>query len=169
MVPKLSHVAVLLHPASPSSRPILESLLAAAQRPGIKILPMETQSLREIEDAFGVIAKHKVGAVIVSSDPLFSENRFKIAGLAAKNRLPSMAADRDYAEAGCLASYGTSLADLYRRAATYVDKILKGAKPGDLPVEQPTRFELVINLKTAKAMGITVPQSLLARADNVIQ
>jgi putative ABC transport system substrate-binding protein len=169
MVPNLSHVAVLLHPTGPVRRQILDSLQTAAQSLGVKILPMETQTAVEIEDAFGLMAKQKVRAVIVTSDPVFSQNRLKIAKLALNNRLPSMTADRQYAEAGCLVSYGTSLTDSYHRAATYVDKILKGAKPADLPVEQPTKFEFVINLKTAKALGITIPQSLLGRAGEVIQ
>ncbi|MBI3371493.1 MAG: ABC transporter substrate-binding protein [Betaproteobacteria bacterium] len=169
IAPNLSPVAVLLHPASPASRAILDSLRAAAQGLGVTILPIEIHTLREIEDAFGVMARHKARAVIVSSDPLFSRHRIKLAELAVKNRLPSMTVDRLYAEAGCLVSYGTSLADSYHRAATYVDKILKGAKPADLPVEQPTTFELVINLKTAKALGLKIPQSLLVRADAVIE
>ena len=169
IVPRLSHVAVLLDPASPANRPILESLEAAAKKPGVKVLALETRTLREIEDAFGAMARHKVRALIVPSDPLFSQHRFRIAELAAKNRLPSLSADRRYAEAGSLASYGTSLSESYHRAAAYADRILKGARPGDLPVEQPTTFELVINAKTAKTLGIRIPQSLLIRADRVIE
>ncbi|MBI3372768.1 MAG: ABC transporter substrate-binding protein [Betaproteobacteria bacterium] len=168
MVPKLSHVAVLLEPASPASRPLLDSLKSAATKLGVKILPVETRTLKEVEEAFGAIAKQNARALILPSDPLFSGNRIRIAELATKNRLPTMAAERRYAEAGSLASYGTRLADSYHRAATYVDRIFKGAKPADLPVEQPTTFELVINMKTAKALGIKVPQSILVRADRVI-
>ena len=169
MLPKFSQVAVLLHPAAPAHRQILDGFQSAEKVLKIKVLPLETQTLREIEDAFGVMVKHKVRALIVSSDPLFSGNRVRIAELAVKNRLPSMTASRNYAEAGCLASYGTSFTDLYHRAATYVDKILKGAKPADLPVEQPMRFELVINLKTAKSLGLKIPQSFMLRVDHVTE
>jgi len=111
----------------------------------------------------------RIGAFIVIGGPLTYMRRQQIADLALKNRLPGIHSLREYAQAGLLISYGPNLPDLYRRAATYVDKILKGAKPGDLPVEQPTKFELVINLKTAKALGLTIPPSLLGRADEVIQ
>jgi len=119
--------------------------------------------------AFGAATRDRAGALIVLPDPMFLTHRTRIADLAAKSRLPAIYYDRDYVEAGGLMSYGANIADMYRRAATYVDKILKGAKPADLPVEQPTKFELVINLKTAKALGLTVPQSILIRADHVIQ
>ena len=169
IVPRISTVAVLLHPASPANRAILESLQAAAQGYGMKILPLMTQTLAEIEDAFGLMAAQNAHALIVPSDPLFSQHGVRLGALSVKYRLPSMAADRRYVEAGCLASYGSSLADMYQRAAEYVDKIFKGARPGDLPVERPTKFELVINLKTARALGLAIPQTLLQRADEVVQ
>ena len=115
------------------------------------------------------MARDKVGAVIVLNDTFFIQQRSQIVELAAKNRLPSISAVREYAEVGGLMSYGSSISDNWRRVATYVDKIFKGAKPADLPVEQPTKFELVINLKTAKQIGLTIPQKVLARADRVIR
>jgi putative ABC transport system substrate-binding protein len=115
------------------------------------------------------MAREKAGAVIVINDTFFIQQRPQIVELATKNRLPSISAVREYAEAGGLMSYGSSISDNFRRVATYVDKIFKGAKPGDLPVEQPTKFELVINRKTAKALGLTIPQSLLISADKVIE
>jgi putative ABC transport system substrate-binding protein len=115
------------------------------------------------------MSRDKAGAVIVMNDTFFIQQRRQIAELAAKNRLPSIAAIREYAEAGGLMSYGSNISDNWRRVATYVDKILRGAKPADLPVEQPTKFELFINSKTAKALGLTIPQSLLISADKVIE
>jgi len=115
------------------------------------------------------MTRARAGALTVLSTPMFGSERRRLVDLAAKNRLPTVFPFREYVDAGGLMSYGPNLADLYRRAATYVDKILKGAKPGDLPVEQPTKFDLVINLKTAKALGLTIPPSLLGRADEIIQ
>ena len=169
MVPKLSRVAVLVNPANPENIKALESIQAAAQKRGVKILRVEARTPQEIDNAFSLIRQQNAGALIVLFNLLFQEQRSQIAELAAKHRLPSMTADRIYAEAGCLMSYGNSFADQYRRAPTYVDKILKGAKPSDLPVEQPTTFELIINGKTAKALGLTIPQSLLISADKVIE
>ena len=169
MVPKLSHVAVMVNPGNSSHKVTLKNVQAAAQRTGIKIVPVEAQTPQEIENAFTVMAREHTGAVIAVSDSFFIQQRRQIAELAAKHRLPSISARREYAEAGFLMSYGQNSADNYRRAATYVDKIFKGAKPGDLPVEQPTKFELFINRKTAKALGLTIPQSLLISADKVIE
>jgi len=115
------------------------------------------------------MAKERVGALLVLSDAIFSSHRTRLADLAARTRLPAAYGVRDSVEAGGLMSYGPSILDSYRRAATYVDKILKGAKPAELPVEQPTKYELVINMKTAKALGLTIPQSVLLRADHVIE
>jgi putative ABC transport system substrate-binding protein len=115
------------------------------------------------------MAKERVGALLVLSDSIFSSHRTRLADLAARSRLPAAYGVRESVEAGGLMSYGASFLDLYRRSATYVDKILRGAKPADLPVEQPTKFELVINLKTAKALGLTIPQSVLGRADHIIE
>ena len=135
----------------------------------MKVLPVEARTAQEIENAFPVMAQAKAEAVIVATDALFIQHYRKIAELAAKNRLPSSSTIREYAEAGGLMSYGPNLAEQFRRAATYVDKIFKGAKPGDLPVEQITTFELFINGRTAKALGLAIPQSLLLRADRVIE
>ena len=135
----------------------------------IKVELLEARGLGEIDTAFAAMTKERAGAVIVLADPVFIAHRRQIAELASKTRLPAVYQLTDHAEAGGLIGYGPNIADLYRRATTYVDKILKGAKPGDLPVEQPARFELVINLKTAKALGLTIPSSLLQRADHVIE
>ena len=169
MVPKLSRVAVLLNPSNPSNIWNLERVQSAAQRTSVKILPVEASTAPEIDKAFSAMAREKAGAVIVINDTFFIQQRPQIVELATKNRLPSISAVREYAEAGGLMSYGSSISDNFRRVATYVDKIFKGAKPGDLPVEQPTKFELVINRKTAKALGLTIPQSLLISADKVIE
>ncbi len=169
MVPKLSRVAVMVNPDNSTHTKTQKSVQAAAQRVGIKIVPVEARTPQEIENAFAVMARENAGAVIVASDSFFIQQRRQIAELAAKYRLPSISARREYAEAGFLMGYGSNANDIYRRAATYVDKILKGAKPGDLPVEQPTTFELFINGKTAKALGLTIPQSLLISADRVIE
>ena len=169
MVPTLSRVAVLVNPANPAHITILKNVEAAARRVGVTILPVEARTAREIEDGFSTMSRKNAGAVIVQSAGLFNVQRRQISNLAIKNRLPSIHLNREYAEAGGLMSYGPNVADQYRRAASYVDKIFKGAKPGDLPVEQPTKFEMIINGKTAKALGLTIPQSLLISADKVIE
>ena len=170
MVPRLASVAVLVAASNNAgSVRALESLKAAGQQLGIRIVPLDVRTPQQIDDAFGQMHRDKVGALIVTLQPLFQQQKLQIAALAAKHRLPCMAGDQMYAEVGCLMSYGTSLAGLFRRVATYVDRILKGAKPADLPVEQPTRFDLVINGKTARALGLTIPHSLLISADRVIE
>jgi putative ABC transport system substrate-binding protein len=169
MVPKLSRVAILFHPLNAGDHAILKSVQAAGQRAGITVLPMETRTPQEIENAFSMMPKGRAGAVIVALDAMFIQQQRQIAELAAKNRLPSVAGFRTFTEVGGLMSYGTNLVENYRRAATYVDKIFKGAKPAELPVEQPTKFELVINGKTSKALGLKIPQSLLIGADMVIE
>jgi len=169
VVPKLSRVAVLVTPTSTTYRAILESIQAAAQKAGVKTLVAEASSPQDIENAFSMMVREKADAVIVGASTFFSQQRRQIGELATKYRIPSMFGNRVNVEAGGLMSYGQKIADNYVRAATYVDKILKGAKPGDLPVEQPVTLELVVNLKTAKALGLTIPQSILLRADEVIQ
>jgi putative ABC transport system substrate-binding protein len=169
MVPKLSRVAVLLNPTNAGHPAVLKSVEAAAQTVGVKILPVNARTPQEIEKAFSIMAKENTRAVIVTADAFFNQQVHQIAEIAAKNRLPTISAIREYVEAGGLMSYGRNLADGYRRAATYVDKTLKGAKPGDLPVEQPMTFELFIDRKTAKALGLKIPQSLLIMADKVIE
>ena len=169
MVPKLSRVAVLVNPVNPSLGTFLKNIQSAAQGGSVKVLPVEARTAQEIENAFPVMAQAKAEAVIVATDALLIQHYRKIAELAAKNRLPSSSTILEYAEAGGLMSYGPNLAEQFRRAATYVDKIFKGAKPGDLPVEQITTFELVINGRTAKTLGLTIPQSLRLRADRIIE
>ena len=169
MVPKLSRVAVLGNPSSPAHARALESIQAAGQKRRVEILRAVAQTPQEIENEFSLIRVQNAGALIVSLDPLFQQQSSRIAELSVKHRLPSVTADRIYAEAGCLMSYGSNRADDWHRAATYVHKIFKGVKPADLPVEQPTVFELVINGKTAKTLGLAIPPSILARADKVIE
>ena len=168
-VPNLSRVAVLMNPANPAHPAILRSLQAAAQRVGIVVLPAEARTREQVESAFSAMAKQRAGAMILAIDAFFTQQAPRIAELAARNRLPSISAFREYAEAGGLMSYGQSLADNFRRAASYVDKILKGAKPGDLPVEQSVKFELVINRKTARALGLAIPAEIIGFADQVIE
>ena len=169
VVPKMSRVAVLVNPTNASLSTVLKSVQSAAQTTSAKILPVEARTAQEIDEAFSAMTREKVGAVIVARDALFILQARQIAELAAKNHLPSIAQIREYVDAGGLMSYGQNRADNYRRVATYVDKILKGAKPGDLPIEQPTKFELIINGKTAKTLRLTIPQSLLISADQVIE
>ena len=169
LVPKVSRVAVLGNPANAGNAPQLREAEVAARALGVRLQPLEARGLREIDSAFAAMTKERGGAVVVLVDAMLFDHRTRIARLAARTRLPAVYGLRAHAEAGGLMAYGANIADTYRRAATYVDKILKGAKPADLPVEQPTRFELVINLKTAKALGLTIPQSILIRADQVIQ
>ena len=169
VAPKLSRVAVLLNPGNQSNPLVLKNIQSAALKTSANILPLEARTAPEIENAFSAMTQGKAGAVIVARDGLFISQTRQISELALKNRLPSISKQSEHAEAGGLMSYGVNQREQFRRAATYVDKILKGAKPADLPVEQPAKFELVINLKTAKALGLTIPQSLLLRADEVIQ
>jgi putative ABC transport system substrate-binding protein len=146
----------------------LQMVQSAGQKLGVKILPMEAGTPQEIDNAFSLMRRENAGAIIVPIEPFFQQQKIQIVELAAKHRLPSIAGYREYVEAGGLISYGASLNSICLRAATYVDKILKGAKPADLPVEQPTKFELIINGKTAKTLGLKIPQSLLIMADKVI-
>jgi putative ABC transport system substrate-binding protein len=167
VVPKLSRVAMLT--PSTTYGAISKSVQAAAQKAGVKSLIAEASTPQEIENAFSLMVREKADAVIVGSPTVFAQQHRQIAELALKYRMPSMFQDPVNDEVGGLMSYGQKLTESYQRSATYVDKIFKGAKAGDLPIEQPTKFELVINLKTAKALGLTIPQSLLLRADEVIQ
>jgi ABC-type uncharacterized transport system substrate-binding protein len=167
-VPKIRRVAVLSNP-SPAQPLIIRNITAAARSLGLQLQLLEAREPGEFDGAFAAMAKERAGGLLVVGDSMFLLHRARLADLAVKHRLPSMSTQTQWVEAGGLMSYAASLPDLYRRAATYVDKILKGAKPTDLPIEQPTKFELVINLKTAKALGLTMPQSLLLQADHVIQ
>jgi len=170
MAPKVSRVAVLLSPTVFQTAN-LETVQVAARKSGVKVAVMEASTPQEIDKAFAGMARDKARAVLVLPHPVFNTpaQLRQIADLASKGRMPSIHAIREYAEAGGLMSYGPSFADSFHRAATYVDKILKGAKPADLPVEQPTKFEFFINGRTAKALGLAIPQSLLVSADKVIE
>jgi len=168
-VPKVSRVAVLWNSTSSIEVRSLDAMQAPARALGLALRPVEARSPDEFDGAFAVMTREGADALIVMDSGLNITYRAIIVDLAAKHRLPAMYGFREFVEAGGLVSYGVNLSENYRRAAVYVDKILKGAKPADLPVEQPTRFELFINLKTAKALGLTIPQSVLIRADEVIQ
>lgn len=163
--PKLARVGVLVTP----NRAISESAQAAAQALGVKTLMVEASSPREIANAFSTMAREGVDGVIVGAAPLFTLNKVQLAELAIKYRMPLLVGNREIVEAGGLISYAQNISEHYAHSATYVDKIMKGAKPGDLPVEQPVQFELVLNLNTAKALGIAVPYSLRMRADLIIE
>src|SRR5262245_42847672 len=162
-VPKASHVAVLENPDNPYTAVMMKEVETAARSLGVQIRFLELRSGDAPDTAFSGLARERPHALLVLFDPLLTRQRARIAELANKHRLPSMYPHREYSEAGGLMAYGASLTDLYRRAATYVDKILKGARPADLPVEQPTKFELVVNLGTARSLGLTIPQPILLR------
>jgi putative ABC transport system substrate-binding protein len=171
-VPGVTRVAVLWQPGGHGERTakdMLKEAEAAARALGVRLRFVEVGGPADFDRAFADMTRAHADALTVLSSTLLFVERRRLVDLAAKNRLPAVYTSREYVDAGGLIAYGPALADLFRRAATYVDKILKGAKPADLPVEQPTKFELVINLKTAKALGLTIPQSLLGRADEVIQ
>jgi putative ABC transport system substrate-binding protein len=169
-VPRARAVAVLLHGRNPGNATFEQALTTTALRLGVGIYPRIVRAASEFEEAFAAMrVKDKADAAVVIEDPVFACHAKTIADLALRHRLPTMLGERLFVHAGGLMAYGPEYQDLVRKAATYVDKILKGAKPGDLPIEQPTKFELVISLKTAKALGLTIPQSLLARADEIIQ
>jgi putative ABC transport system substrate-binding protein len=168
-VPRASRVAFLRDPDNRSSALSLRAGESVAKSLGVVLQGVNARNSSELQAAFMAIKRDRADAVILGENTLFLAHRRRIAELAIEHRLPMMVPAKEFALAGALLSYGTDYLDMFRRAALYVDKILKGAKPGDLPVEQPTRFELVINLKTAKALGLTIPQSLLGRADEVIQ
>jgi putative tryptophan/tyrosine transport system substrate-binding protein len=169
VVPKASLVAVLWNPANAGNAPQIQQAQDAARALGVRLQPLGARGSSEIDSAFATMTSTQSGAVIVLVDAMLLDHRTQIADLAAQRRLPAVYGLRDHAAAGGLMAYGPNRLDIVRRAATFVDKILKGAKPGDLPVEQPTKFELIINLKTAKALGLTIPPSLLQRADQVIE
>ena len=166
-VPNLARVGVLADTSGPSTQ--FERMNAVASSLGLKLVRLGARDPAGIDAAFTQAVRERVGGLIPLSSPVFAAHKRDIVSLAAKHRLPAMYEHRDFVDSGGLMSYGPNLDDVFRRAATYVDKILKGTKPADLPVEQPTKFELVINLKTAKALGLTIPQSLLLRADEIIQ
>ena len=169
IVPKLSRVAVLGTSTSPGSAQTLKEVERAAGALGVKLQYLDVLDSKDIETAFRAAGKGRADAVLILGGSILLSHRTQIADLAVKNRLPAIYAQPEYVEAGGLMTYGVSITDLFRRAATYVDKILKGRKPADLPVEQPMKFELIINLKAAKQIGLTIPPNVLARADRVIK
>src|SRR5262249_27233817 len=159
----------LWNPSNPSHALVISPAKAATQSLGVQLQLLEARDPQEIERAFAVMTMEQARALVVLTDAFFTDQVRQIAEFAAEKRLPSIYGASEYAEGGGLMVYGANLRDLERRAATFVDKILKGVKPGDLPVEQPSKFELIINLKTAKMLGLTIPPSLLLRADRVIE
>jgi putative ABC transport system substrate-binding protein len=169
VVPHSTRIGVLWNPTTPSQVPGLQSVKAAGERLGLALSIVSTATAEDFDAAFASIARENVGGVFVMPAPVTVSFRARLAELALKRRLPTIFGNKENVVAGGLMSYGVDRNDLTRRAALYIDKILKGAKPADLPVEQPTRFELVINLKTARALGIEIPPTLLARADEVIE
>ena len=171
-LPEVAHVGALWHPDSHGERrdtEMVREVSSAARTLGVRLRFVEARVPEDLDRAYTTLAQGRVGAVILLSSPMFVTQRRRIANLAARHRLPTVHSSADFVEVGGFMAYGQSSRELHRRAAIYVDKILKGAKPGDLPVEQPTKLELVINLKTAKALGLTIPPALLARADHVIE
>lgn len=169
LVPKLSHVAVLWNPANPFHDGSSREAREAAQAMHIRLLFFAARSTEDLADALAAIARDHPDALVVFADRVFLHNRLRIAGLALDKHLPTAVTHQELVDSGCLMSLGANYPAMHRRAAVYVDRILKGAKAGDLPIEQPTNFELVLNLKTAKALGLKVPRPLLLRADRVVQ
>jgi len=168
-LPRMRRIGVVLTLTAPSHRPAAHALETAAQQLGVQVLTVPVRTPADLDGAFAMMARERVDGFLFVASPLSRSQRALLAELSLKHRLAGMFGIRENVEAGGLMSYGADLGDLTWRAATYIDKILKGAKPADLPIEQPTRFELVINLKTAKALGLTIPQTLLQRADELIQ
>jgi len=169
IVPGLARVAVLSHPLNPSIVPILEQTKAAAQSLGVEVHVAEVQAPDKFESAFAAITSAHAGALIVLPDPVLYGQHPRVVTFTAASHLPALFPEKEVAEVGGLMAYGPSIPGSFQRAAAYVDKILRGAKPADLPVEQPTTFELVVNLQTARAIGVTIPTSILLRADEVIE
>jgi putative ABC transport system substrate-binding protein len=169
IVPNASDIVVLIDPTVPTAASMAQDIESASRSLRVNVNFLRARTPNEIDRAFWTLRDAPARALLVGAHPMFLEERQRIVRLALDRRLPAMFEQREFAEAGGLASYGADFADMYRRLASYVDRILKGAKPGDLPIEQPTKFELIINLKTAKALGLTIPPSLLLRADHVIE
>jgi putative tryptophan/tyrosine transport system substrate-binding protein len=169
VVSGLSHVAVMWNPLNAFQKISIRQLNAAGEILKIKVQPVAVRVAEDLDAAFATLVKDKPKALIILADRIFLHNRVRLMDFATQNRLPGVYAYRELVEAGGLMSFGPSYEDMHRRAATYVDKILKGAKPADLPIEQPTRFNLLINRRAAKALGLTIPPSILARADEVIE
>jgi putative ABC transport system substrate-binding protein len=169
VAPRASRIAIVWDDRNPGSRLAVDGTEAAAKTTGLTIHSVPVRNPAGLEAAFATMVRSRAGALIIVQGPMFFSHRKRLAELAVKHRLPTVMGSREYVEAGGWAGYGPDELDLFRRAATFVDKILKGARPADLPMEQPTKFELIINVKTAKALGLTIPPSLLGRADEVIQ
>ena len=169
LVPKAERVAVLFNPGNVLAELNLRDVQEAARTIGLQIHVLNASTSREIDAVFATLARERPDALFVAADGFFTSRRMQFVTLAARGRIPAAYSQRDYVAAGGLMSYGTDIADRFRQAGVYTGKILNGAKPADLPVVQPTKFELVINLKTAKALGLTIPETLLATADEVIQ
>ena len=168
-MPAIAHVAVLANPANPNTAAQLRETQRAAQALQVQLHLVEVRGPQELDSAFSAIRSVPADALLVLLDPLFMQQRARLVELTTTSRLPAMYGFREDVEMGALMAYGPSFPDMFRRAATYVDKILKGAKPATLPVEQPTKYELLLNLKTAKALGITLPPTLLILADEVMR
>jgi putative ABC transport system substrate-binding protein len=169
VVPRVTRAAVLTNPDHPARALMLTEVESATRLLGLQLQVLDARGPAEFEAAFSAMTRERAGGLLILADPMFVGERKRLADLAVRRRLPAASGMRELVDAGLLMTYGASLSDLFRRAATFVDKILKGAKPADLPVEQPTKFEFVINLGTAKALGLTIPPAVLARADEVIQ
>ena len=168
VAPRISRVAVLWEPDQPAGALLLRQIEKAATSLGVQLQPLKVRDPNDLESAFSSVAKMRADVILVLPSSLFNLHRHRLAALAASSRVPAMFVRREFVDAGGLMSYSPNFADQARRAATYVDRILRGAKPADLPIERPTKFDLVINLKTAKALGLTISPSLLLRADQVI-
>jgi len=167
LIPGLTRVGLLINASDPFAKPFVDEAQIAAKKTGVQIHIVDVRRPQDIDAAFAAMTKQRAGAVIVQG--VLTASAWQAGNLAVRHRLPSLSVTKQFAESAGLMSYAASFTDIYRQAAVYVDKILMGAKPADLPVEQPTKFELVVNLKTAKALGLTIPQSLLVRADEIIQ
>jgi putative ABC transport system substrate-binding protein len=169
LVPQAGVIALLVNPDNPGAEPMMRDVQEAARSKGLQLPILRASTESEIDAAFASLGHLRAGALLVANDPFFASRRDQLVALASRHAVPAMHEWRETVEAGGLISYGPSLAGVYRQLGIYAGKILKGARPADLPVEQPTRFELVVNLKTAQALGLTVPPSILARADEVIE
>ncbi len=166
--PRITRIGIVYNPANPAAVPALEETREAARSMAVELQVLEVRTADQLSDAIASLNRWRAGGLIAVSDPVVGNHLRELSSAAVRHRLPAMYSRREFVEVGGLMAYGPSFEDNYRRAATYVDKILKGARPGDLPVEQPTRFELIINRKTASALGLTLPPALLLRADRVI-
>jgi len=169
LVPQARRIALLVNPSNPEAEPLISDTQKAAQAKGVQLHILKVRTESEIDAAFGALAEVQAEALLVGGNPFFDTQREQLVALASRRAIPAIYSEREFAAAGGLISYGTSRTAAYRQAGVYVGRILSGAKPADLPVQQPTTFELVVNLKTAEALGLTVPPSILARADEVIE